>query len=370
MFRIPPIGLVAGGLAAAGAVGLAACAGDDDASSKAESKVNYQRETEESTQALSLDGTKQVIHSVPIKDAQAGERIMVRSELAATNDVATDHAQEGGKLWKAEHRYDVGIGTEIVLTEKPGQKTGTAIGERSEQVISPQQHHAIQNADGEIIIPEELAGKDLFVNVVADAVTQDGKPPKDCYPRLSSKGAIPDGECALTLDPGDGMTHVTRIAPDAPEPERLDSGEGAEKISSIPFPKPAIPQHDPMPRHVALSVPVGDVKKGEVLDVQSQIAFKSGVDMPTLVTGELVLTNDPQGTDGKAVSDFQGQNIPPGEEATYHKNGTYKVEKSMKDAYVNLVLRTGAAGALYNPGGELPVVENSGRMTVDRYASE
>lgn len=370
----PALGIGAALLGGAGLVTLAGCGGGEETApapkrdrateDAAGTDGRHLTSTGDAADRIELDGRPTVVHSVKIPDAKAGEALDGYAELALTNDVTTADSREGARRWQDSWRYDVRVGSRLVLATSPDATSGIPVDGRSEELITPQQHHGAPTSNGRVVVPDSLDGKDLYLNVVADATTPDGPAPTDCV-EGSSRHSVYGDACVLGVDKRDGRAGVVRL--DGDDDVTTDSTRDV-RLDAMPFPDPQ-PESN-WPRHVALSLPLGDVAKGEVLEGVGRIGFRNPYDMPALVTGELVLADSPDATDGLKVSTFQGENVQPGDTNVLAKRGAIEAPHHLERAFLNYVVRTGAGATAENPGGEMPVEPGTGELTVKRLAPE
>ena len=300
-----------------------------------------------------------VIHSTKLTDLHAGEKLDLRSELGVTNDLSSSSAQPGSRSFNGENRFDVQMQGSVVLAESPDATKGQRLLRGDSYVISPENHHGFYNQSGTFTVPKELDGKTVYLNTVAHAELEDapGTIPENLYNRERANMVDLGGQPILTVDEGHNGLDVVRHAPDAPAGERMHAG-GPDETFAIRGPESDTAKH---PLASVMSIPLGRVEAGEVIDAQAWVKGYNPTSKPSLLSGEVILADSPGATEGASVSEHGGTNIPVGETGVIHHNGAIVVRNDMDSAYLNFVSGSGGGGDLIN------VLKGQGEMNAVRY---
>lgn len=373
------------GLAAAGSLALAGSAllgcGSGSGSSAGhdaiEGGMRVSRSTSSGEQAtgLPLDGTKEVVYSTPVGKLEQGDELVTRLELGMTNDVASRTRQDGAlesAYDTSEYRYDTQVEGKLIVGDSPDDTTGPELVDERGRVVSPRQHHGSLQMGGTTRIDEQLAtDRPAYVNFVADGrVPGNDRGPKECHSRSTTTydGASDFGDdCELTVDEDHGQLHALKLTPGAgPFTHSRDSVSGSDGADSIACPSgpgswPDVDVQD----QVVMSLPVGDVEKGEILDVRGMVRAQNELDGSVLLRGGLILADGPQRIGGEAISSSHGENVLAGESLDYGRQGTIEIQHDAKDQYVNFIAYAGLRGC--EKGSKLDVDQAKGSIEVDRY---
>jgi hypothetical protein len=378
---VPRPVLIAGAVTAVGVAGLAATGafgGDDAATSEGSGPTDDARKgAGRRTDVRTVDSKGQngligldlrqgdtVVHSVKLEDVRAGERFDVMSELGVTNDLASYTDQPGAKYDNrfGKYRFDVNLDGRVVLADKPGATEGQVIADGGTERVSRENHHDFYTQDGTFTAPDEMHGKDMYVNLVASAEPADAKHiPQNLHnidrPNMVDLGGKP----LLTIDEGHNRTEVVRRPPGSPDPKTYDGSAPSRDFIITNAPTP----YSPHEKFVVMSQKVGPLEKGDVIVADGTIHGENRVPAHTLIGGHIELGSSPKELDARQITQHGGFNIPAGVKTGELRHvGAYKVENDAERAWVNYVAMTAAGGGYQDA---LRVLKDRGGMTVQHY---
>jgi len=328
---------------------------------------------DEQVRGVGLGGQQTVVYSVSLKNLYAGEKIHVLSELGVTNDVASRTSSPGSINWNGEHRYNVGLNGKLILAGTADATHGTMITNAQGTQVSPNNHHGLYVQNGTIVVGNRLDGRDAHINLVAAAhiVGADGAVPHDTYTPHRPNMVNLHGKAQLTVDKGSGGVDVVRVATGSPNHNGYTRRQQTSRpaLHSQRVEGPAHVGSAPHPKVVALSMPLGHVKRNEILKTKATVRVKNRAAIPTLAGGQLILTNSPASTDGTSVSHRHGTNIGAQQDnfGLTHE-GVARAHREYQHAYLNYVLYSGGPGSFRFPhNGALEVRKGEGAIHVTRY---
>jgi hypothetical protein len=337
-------------------------------------KVQVKRDRDEDATSITLAGGPQVAYSVPVEDLQEGELLQVLSQLGATNDLTSESPAPGSTIYGGLIRYPVDLHPRIVFGKNPDSTRGVELVDGRKHTLSPDEHHGVYVDDGRIKIGKELAGKDGYINLVVDAGVRGGSGPErsSWLPGMEEQPGVP----SLDIDDGHGGLDVLRIPAEGPGAagyavQKL-SGDPVKRAHRIAGPADGVGGDQPHPKTAVVSLPLGALRRGEIIDARASAAVNNLAPQPTLAAGELLITDSPSSTEAIAgwakVTESHGTNIAPGDDGyVIERQGALKIRKNVPEAYLNLAVSSGYVGATMVPGGALELRPGSGGIQATRY---
>jgi hypothetical protein len=284
---------------------------------------------------INLKDDRELLFSVQVPGLQRLDEVKIRAELGVTNDVATRTKQKGSELYKGEHRYDLRVAGEAHLGATASVSGGRYLGGDATKV-TPQNHHGLLVVSVDAAVKQSDAGSDVVNLLVRSRVP--GAPEPQNAIKLSYPGAIsPPGGRALTrVDRGKGHLHVLVLASgwqSAWTLTGLATTPGQVLDKSI----------EEQERTVAITLPLGAVRRGEVFDVMARLHLTSANNgRPQLASGQFLITDGPTKTSGRRVSGHHGFNVPAGQTAVLRKVAAFTADRDYPQAWLNLVVNSNA----------------------------
>jgi hypothetical protein len=271
------------------------------------------------------NGDWQVVYSVRLSDLGAGERIAARGEVQLTVCQASDVGN--GTTCKRIAPFAPRYTAKIVLASSANDANGKDVTGTSDITCTHLIHHCA------VAIPEGITNGvsgTKFVNLVVSAV-DDAATDRD----------------VMEVNEGNGGVYVTRI--DDTAKVHGDSVEGRQLSNG----SMNLDQENDHPRkpHVTLQAKVGNVKRGDVIDVDALIEAntKGGGSKPAgcqgardpLITSEVYVSKrdgDPMGSKIGVIDEKNGKNCAIGDTCNYRKSGSVQLPKDTpKEVFVSVV---------------------------------
>jgi hypothetical protein len=316
----------------------------------------------ERTDRLAPENGKKVIFSVQLGTTAVGDKLKVRGEVGFSNEMATKTKQSGAELWNGEWRYRVHMYSKIILANSATETTGVTLADVKDSIVSPVRHHEQFSFSDSYLPTSNLAGK--YVNLVSWSTMENTSTrPSNCYTLSSIQNATNFGsDCLVSVEKGHGKLDVVRqLGSGDATWTKTDVATSTKLASSVPCPTATN-----TPMRVAYAIPLGNIRAGEVLDVQAAIGVSSNFANynSALASGKIIIGNSSSSTDGEIVADQNGFNLTYNNtSSTLRKAGAYRAGTAMTGKSLNLVMRSG--GGCDAGQGQLNL--GSGQMTVSRY---
>ncbi|MHB8656835.1 MAG: hypothetical protein ACYC91_02620 [Solirubrobacteraceae bacterium] len=222
--------------------------------------------------AVPLGGQGVSVASRQVTALQAGETLNVSVEAEVTNDVIVSNGV-GGYRW-----LDTPVSSQIILASTPEATVGTLLASAAGGTISWREHHSGVVRDGTLVVPAQLAGQTMYVNLVL-ASTQTS-PPARCfdYNRQTATFAPAAAGCALHVEndhhlvsldvlrmpPGGGSGYSTHLI-----------GQATPSDSYLPIPADSSSPEYGAPHVVWSSAPIQSLHTGDV--IQASVRLQASI---------------------------------------------------------------------------------------------
>lgn len=203
---------------------------------------------------LPLNLGPQTLASRRVVRLRAGETLIALGDIELTDDVIS---RAGAELT----RFDIRASLGLVLATSPSSTTGVELTPFTSTVISWREHHYTFTPNASRRIPSSLAGRTMYVNVVADAAMRN--PPSGCVAPYSGV-SVP---CAVTVERQLDQLAILRVPPGAHDARAL--APTAVTDVSLPAPLYASPAYGHR-RVVWSSAPI-DLRQGDVIKVTARV---------------------------------------------------------------------------------------------------
>jgi hypothetical protein len=129
-----------------------------------------------------------------------------------------------------------------------------------------------------------------------------------------------------------------------------------ELVDAIPI---QIEAHgDPVSFTTAISLPIGDVAPGDILQGHAEAEVTNDTGGNVMIMGALIIAASQSATDGEAVAPWNGINVSPDmHHGVVSKNEIHAARQPQPDARANLVLRAGRTSPTPNGTAAMLTVE-------------
>lgn len=328
------------------------------ASARAGTDVTYATQGIERFRGLKPTMERHVVYSIRT-DFLSGDTLRVLSEIGVTNDIATRNQQPGAYGWYGEWRYRVTVAASVILANSPGAVTGIAIVNSGPLTISANKHHGQLRLKGDLRTP--YLSYVSYVNVVVWAkMTDTHNLPNHCYRRKDASFDF-GTSCRLTIDAYHGKLDLLRF-------RTVDSGGFSGGTWSTGDECVEIVACWGKPRRVVYSIPMGDVRAGDIFTASATVVVSSNFTgfHSALASGFLIVGDSPGDSDsGFVIGRHNGWNLTVGNPSgAYHKLGAFQATGDMTGKYLNFVMLSGG-GCDSSRNGKLIV--HHGSLTMTRY---
>lgn len=303
--------------------------------------------------------SEQVIYSVRLPALAARERVRVRGEVELTKCTVNDPC--GGN----SYGYAPMIKARLVLARTRSDTAGFKVLDEDGYACTTAKHHCPIRLRGEQAVSPAQAGE-VYVNLVAGAA----------FPNAGPKDTIDlkDG----TAKKGGQLAAIRLASSHSGKPDGTPSTND-EVDRTIPIQTKA-PNADPVPV-VIYSVPVGDLKRGEVLDVSAEMQAKMDDRIPNstappLMASRIVLVKQAGNVEANAAQGERwiagniGRNCRPTCEV--RRDAAIRIDQDLTGMHVNFVAlasrTTPAAEAACPPKScKAKVPKKGGSLKVERF---
>lgn len=303
---------------------------------------------------MPLYGEMHSIQAIMLEDLKAGDELLVRGMAGFTNDVATKKATKASHNYKGEHRYTVN--TVAHLFYGPSVATGSVFSKKSE-TTSYKNHHGLNTLAGEITV------SDPGVSVVTLAMKGDvkgGKTPEKTVNRGKGKAYPKNNAAALVMEEGTHKSQLDVIVRSPGWREHFDIVTQQTNDSHIVEQK--VKRGEP---EVVISFPLGEVKAGEVIDIESLFNVKAvSKNRNQLATHVIGISDTAKPAKGSMtrISPKHGKNIPPGETGEVSFYAARAMPNYMPEAHLVVFANT-----MSKPGDEYLEVLKGSNVKITRY---
>jgi hypothetical protein len=307
---------------------------------------------------LDVRGTQLVVQSLHVPGLSEGDVVKLRGEMGYTNDVATLQPQAGSSKYKDENRYTVEVNASLIQSKVDKSVVGQQLAAGSTKT-TPMAHHGVVGVFGEMTFRPE-AGE--FFHFLASSRVVGNPNPTGVAKRKNenARAPAPSDDPFLYVEQGSNRTKLDVLILKMGWENFFSSRE----IRSLPdeIKEVSVRRGN---RYVVVSLSLGAVNAGEVIDVEGKLRVISRrKDGPQLATGEIVLSSSPQSVYGDSITIKFGENLAPNSSGTIQRSGAIRVTKDYPQAWINFVANTMSD---LNSDGYYDVIRAGSGVKVTRY---
>jgi hypothetical protein len=298
---------------------------DEAPAPDANSRVTFGRDGKERTHGVRIHDkphqSPEVVFTVRLKDLTSSEELRLRGEVTLSRCNKKDIAGQSGdakttpcnssQMKKHPYGYNPRFAAAFVLADSPKDGKGKPLSKWVDTVCTEGEHHCA------LILPEAVADKlpnaaMKYVNLVVSA-DHNGARSWD----------------VMEVEHRHGSLSVTRVAPGA---QKVASGktQQIETKGSMTIDRPHEDGDPTQVKQLIYQLKLTGLQSGDVVDADARMRALLGGGLGNcdpLITGELILTDDPKARDKKKPHD-EVLTAKNGANCTDHGNGGCKYGKS------------------------------------------
>jgi hypothetical protein len=297
-----------------------------------------------------------LIQSVQVQGLKSGDQVLLRAGTGYTNDVATRSPEKGSTRYKDENRYVVKVAGDI-LQSFGSSIEGVSLG-RDVSQTDYVEHHGVTVIQGAALIGNP--SWNVF-NLVLRAKLVGGPAPRNVIPRRDNetRPIAPGGIPSVFMEPGNARTKLDVLVLSQGWESSYIQSKGKSTRKNIKTTK--ILRNG---RYVGISLPLGPVRAGEIIDASSDIHCTAISNSPQLCTHQIVLSDTPMQIGGDAISFKFGKNVPSKQTSQFQYHGALTAKMDYPyGAYLNVLMNTMADDSI--PG--YIKLENTSSVRYTRY---